>query len=63
MPLSAVLGGLSDLSDLSGQYVAQAIDTLSPATPSWPPPGARTNPPRGTFSSALYARMRVLDDC
>jgi hypothetical protein len=41
------------------QYVADGIDSLplslvySPATPRWPPPGARAHPPRGTFWSAL----------
>ena len=42
LPARAVLGGL---------YVAEGIDgpPAAPATPRWPPPGARVNPPRGTF--------------
>ena len=53
LPSRVILGGLS------GGYVAEGIDRLplsslrSPATPSWPPPGARVNPPRGTFCSVL----------
>jgi len=53
-PPSPVLGALS------GGYIAEAIDALPlslllvPAPPSWPPPGARDNSPRGT------SRKRVL---
>jgi hypothetical protein len=51
----------------SGGYVAKGTDSLSlfsfllsPVTPSWPPPGARVDPPRGTFWSALHTMIGVL---
>lgn len=52
LPSRVTLGGLSGG---SGGYVAEGIDRLplSLTTPSWPPPGARVNPPRGTFCSVL----------
>lgn len=53
-------------SGVSGGSIAEAIESVPlslvfpPGTPSWPPPGARANTPRGTFSSALSAIIRVV---
>ena len=52
LPSRVILGGQSGG---SGGYVTEGIDrlSLSLTTPSWPPPGARVHPPRGTFCSVL----------
>lgn len=63
LPSRAALGSLSGV---PGGYVAEGIDRLtlsllhSPATPSWPPPGARVDTPRGAFWSALDTMTSVL---